>query len=126
MASTEIKTEEIEKAVSVIIKKTFEKFVDIYSSHKEHHDKEIKSDKSVLFIGTPCQIAGLKNYLGKEYPFCAVCSRELEKAFLLHCNPEKLKNGGNVFGNIAVLFVLTIALTGFLLCYRRKGNISAW
>ena len=43
MASTEIKTEEIEKAVSVIIKKTFEKLVDIYSSHKEHHDKKIIS-----------------------------------------------------------------------------------
>lgn len=64
-------------------------------------------------------------YLGREYPFCAVCSRELEKAFLLHCNPEKVKDGGNVFGNIAVLFVLTIALAGFLLCHRRKGIISA-
>ena len=53
MASTEIKTEEIEKAVSVIIKKTFEKLVDIYSSHKEHHDEEIKSDyKSRLIF--PC------------------------------------------------------------------------
>lgn len=25
------------------------------------------TDKCVLFIGTPCQIAGLKNFLGKEY-----------------------------------------------------------
>ena len=53
MASTEIKTEEIEKAVSVIIKKTFEKLVDIYSSQKEHHDKEIiRGGKSRLIF--PC------------------------------------------------------------------------
>ena len=53
MASSEIKTEEIEKAVSVIIKKTFEKLVDIYSSHKEHHDKEIiRGEKSRLIF--PC------------------------------------------------------------------------
>ena len=53
MASTEIKTEEIEKAVSVIIKKTFEKLVDIYSSQKEHHDKEIiRGEKSRLIF--PC------------------------------------------------------------------------
>ncbi len=33
--------------------------------------KKIKDDlineKTVMFIGTPCQVAGLKNYLGKEY-----------------------------------------------------------
>lgn len=28
----------------------------------------LKSGRKVLFSGTPCQIAGLKNYLGKEYP----------------------------------------------------------
>lgn len=27
----------------------------------------LKAGRSVLFTGTPCQIAGLKNYLGKEY-----------------------------------------------------------
>lgn len=27
----------------------------------------LKSDRFVLFIGTPCQVAGLKNYLHKEY-----------------------------------------------------------
>ena len=53
MASTEIKTEDIEKAVSVIIKKTFAKLFDIYGSHKEHHDKEIISgEKSRLIF--PC------------------------------------------------------------------------
>ena len=30
--------------------------------------KLLKEDKYVLFSGSPCQIAGLKNYLGKEYP----------------------------------------------------------
>lgn len=28
---------------------------------------DLKEGKIVLFIGTPCQIAGLRNYLGKEY-----------------------------------------------------------
>lgn len=28
----------------------------------------LKSGRKVLFSGTPCQIAGLKSYLGKEYP----------------------------------------------------------
>ena len=41
MASTEINTETIENAVSEILQKTFEKLVDIYSSHKEHHEKKI-------------------------------------------------------------------------------------
>lgn len=29
--------------------------------------KDLLDEKKVLFCGTPCQIAGLKNYLGKEY-----------------------------------------------------------
>lgn len=29
--------------------------------------REVLGGKSVLFIGTPCQIAGLRNFLGKEY-----------------------------------------------------------
>lgn len=67
-------------------------------------------------------------YLGKEYPFCAVCSRELEKAFLLHSNPEKVKDGGNVFGSIVILLVFVIIMTVLLLCYRckrRKSNSLA-
>lgn len=27
----------------------------------------LKSDKTVLFVGTPCQVTGLKNYLGQDY-----------------------------------------------------------
>lgn len=30
-------------------------------------EKELKSGRQVLFSGTPCQCAGLKSYLGKEY-----------------------------------------------------------
>lgn len=29
--------------------------------------KSLKSKRICLFIGTPCQVAGLKNYIGKEY-----------------------------------------------------------
>lgn len=29
--------------------------------------KDLKSGRNVLFIGTPCQIAGLKNFLGRDY-----------------------------------------------------------
>ena len=29
--------------------------------------RDLLDDKSVLFVGTPCQIAGLKNYLRKDY-----------------------------------------------------------
>lgn len=29
--------------------------------------KDLENGKTVLFTGTPCQIAGLKSYLGKEY-----------------------------------------------------------
>ena len=36
---------------------------DIYTQVK----KDLIKNKKVLFIGTPCQIAGLKNYLAKEY-----------------------------------------------------------
>lgn len=31
-------------------------------------ERFLKSGRKVLFSGTPCQIAGLKSYLGKEYP----------------------------------------------------------
>ena len=29
--------------------------------------KDLKKDLLVLYVGTPCQIAGLKNFLGEEY-----------------------------------------------------------
>lgn len=41
-------------------------------SHIRHSYAEIRTllrqDKEVLFIGTPCQVAGLYSFLGKEYP----------------------------------------------------------
>ena len=36
---------------------------DVYKSVKQ----DLSSGKKCVFIGTPCQVAGLKNYLGKEY-----------------------------------------------------------
>lgn len=36
---------------------------DTYRECKQHLEK----DRKVLYVGTPCQIAGLKSYLGKEY-----------------------------------------------------------
>ena len=40
-----------------------------YISVKE----ELNKDRIVLFVGTPCQIAGLKKYLGKEYTNLYLC-----------------------------------------------------
>lgn len=39
---------------------------EIGNTYKEVKENLI-NDKSVLFSGTPCQVAGLKSYLGKEY-----------------------------------------------------------
>lgn len=36
-------------------------------------EKELKVGRSVLFCGTPCQIAGLKTYLGREYSNLLTC-----------------------------------------------------
>lgn len=33
----------------------------------ENVKKDLENNKNVLFVGTPCQIGGLRNYLGKEY-----------------------------------------------------------
>lgn len=38
----------------------------IYDTYKQVKN-DLTNDKKVLFIGTPCQIAGLKNYLMKNY-----------------------------------------------------------
>ena len=35
----------------------------VYSKIKERLEQEI----DVLFVGTPCQVAGLKKYLGRQY-----------------------------------------------------------
>lgn len=37
--------------------------VGIYRQVRE----QLRADKSVLFVGTPCQVSALRNYLGKEY-----------------------------------------------------------
>ena len=44
------------------------KYVQGYTGTVDREVKEqLKQGKKVLFIGTPCQIAGIRNYLGKEY-----------------------------------------------------------
>lgn len=65
-----------------------------YSEAKEY----LKSGKYVLFTGTPCQIAGLKSYLGKDYDnlitadlIChGVPSAEFFKGYVNHLE-EKLR-----------------------------------
>ena len=32
--------------------------------------EDLKNNKEVLFIGTPCQVNGLKMYLRKDYEIC--------------------------------------------------------
>ena len=59
---------------------------DIYTQVKCH----LKNGVKVLFIGVPCQVAGLRNYLGKDYPnlYCVdiIChgvpSRKLYASYL--------------------------------------------
>ena len=34
---------------------------------------QLKNSRKVLFCGTPCQTAGLKNYLGKDFPSLITC-----------------------------------------------------
>ncbi len=35
--------------------------------------QDLNNDNYVLYVGTPCQIAGLRNYLGKDYPKLLMC-----------------------------------------------------
>lgn len=45
------------------------KYVHAYINNQFKNVKQdLENKKEVMFIGTPCQIAGLKNFLGKEYP----------------------------------------------------------
>ena len=80
MASTEIKTEEIKKAVSVIIKKTFEKLVDIYRYHKEgNYEETISGKKSRLIF--PCYGDHRKNRKNRDNEV-RVSEQELRFAFV--------------------------------------------
>lgn len=59
---------------------------DVYTRIQEH----LKAERTVLFTGVPCQVAGLRNYLMKDYPnlFCVdiIChgvpSRKLYAEYL--------------------------------------------
>lgn len=45
---------------------------DIRSAYKQAEDA-LKTGRPVLFTGTPCQVAGLKSFLGKDYPALVTC-----------------------------------------------------
>ena len=50
------------------------KYVQAYVNFKyKEVDVDLQSGKNVLFIGTPCQIAGLKSFLGKDYDNLLTC-----------------------------------------------------
>jgi coenzyme F420-reducing hydrogenase beta subunit len=68
------------------------------STYKEI-EKELKMGRQILFSGTPCQIAGLKQYLRKDYPSLVTCdvlchgtpSPKLWAAYLEH-EKKKIKD----------------------------------
>lgn len=108
MASTEIKTEEIEKAVSVIIKKTFAKLVDIYRYHKELNNEGIISgEKSRLIF--PCYGKHRDNEV-------RVSEQELRFAFVeslyQYCSEE----------NHLDLFYSIETPTQYKYCFKDKNN----
>lgn len=46
--------------------------------------KDLKQGKEVLFIGTPCQVAGIQNYIGKE------CKRLYTVELVCHGTPNQI------------------------------------
>lgn len=79
------------------------KYVQSYIRENLYQEIEylLKNDNYVLFTGCPCQVAGLKSYLKKEYEklilidlLCAQCaSPKAYRKFLNDCYPnEKIKN----------------------------------
>lgn len=75
---------------------------DISSSYKEA-EEFLKKGKKVLFTGTPCQIAGLRLYLGKDYEnlLCLdlVCHGVPAQAiFNKYLNYLEFEHGGKVTG----------------------------
>jgi len=60
-------------------------------------EKELKTDVPVLFTGTPCQVAGLKSYLNKEYDklytidlIChGISSSAVFKGYMQGCHNDK-------------------------------------
>ena len=77
------------------------KYVQSYIGNSYQEVKRFLDDgKLVLFSGTPCQIAGLKSFLGKEYEklytISVVChgvpSKKKKKKYLDNYKENKLKN----------------------------------
>lgn len=69
---------------------------DVYKSVKQY----LSSGKKCVFIGTPCQVAGLKNYLGKEYEnfysIDLICHGVPPKEYLSEYLKNKLSNACNI------------------------------
>lgn len=64
--------------------------------------QDLENNKIVLFVGTPCQVAGLKNFLRKEYEFLytvdVICHGVPSLSYLrLHV---KCKTGLSTYGHI--------------------------
>lgn len=93
---------------------------DIGFSYREA-EKELQKGKMVLFIGTPCQISGLKHYLGKEYEalFCVdlICHGVPPMQYL----KEHYKTVTKVENIDTVLF--RDPAVGFLLSLRKNGRL---
>jgi len=56
--------------------------------------KDLKAGKKVLFVGTPCQIAGLKSYLRRDYDnlfLVDLCCHGVPSMKLLHDNIENIQ-----------------------------------
>lgn len=60
-------------------------------------------------------------YLGKEYSFCSVCSRELTRAFARHSDAEAIRKSQLFFAAVVAAVVLTaVTLLAIVLLLRKK------
>lgn len=94
----------------------------------------LKTGRKVLFVGTPCQVAGLKCYLRKDWDnlitvdlICHGCTptRYFEEELSYICSQEKISDVSDVRfrGNDGNDYTFSLwGMTGCL--YRKKGNTS--
>lgn len=71
---------------------------DTYIKVKE----DLKNNKNVLFVGSPCQVAGLKNYLNKDYgnllTIDLVCHGNVPNEYIFeHCKSINIKVNKVIF-----------------------------
>ena len=101
----------------------------IYRDVKE----ELETKKQVLFIGTPCQVAGLKNYLNKDYEnlhtIDLICHGTPPIKYLQEYVEKRIK--GRKYGTVSFRgkydFYLTIwDETGDNILYKCRSNYDAY